>query len=110
MRAMQAILKDARSKAEEAKAAKPSPETAAPESGEFGAPNDSPDTYDPFQALDDLPLPGPPPKVMHLSLLCCTCNADCCLMLSGDRTDMAVWPFKASDSFAGDAGGSQARS
>ena len=107
---MQGILKDARSKSEEAKAAQPSPETAVPESGEFGAPNDSPDTYDPFQALDDLPLPGPPPKVMHLMLLCWICNADCCSMCNGDSTDMAAWPFKVSDSFAGDAGRSQARS
>ena len=82
---MQGILKDARSKAEEAKAARTSPEQAVPESREFGAPNDSPDTYDPFQALDDLPLPGPPPKVMRLMLLCCFCNADCCSMNSSDR-------------------------
>ena len=107
---MQGILKDARSKSEQAKAAQPSPETAVPESGEFGAPNDSPDTYDPFQALDDLPLPGPPPKVVHLMLLCWICSADCCSIFNGDRTDMAAWPFKVSDSFAGNAGGRQARS
>ena len=107
---MQGILKDARSKSEEAKAAKPSPETAVPESGEFGAPNDSPDTYDPFQALDDLPLSGPPPKVVHLMLLCWVCSADCCAVFNGDRTDMAAWPCKVSDSLADDAGRSQARS
>ena len=86
-------MADAKVKAEAASRARLSLDKIAPKEKEhIEAPGGSPDTYDPFQAMDDMDLPGPPPQVRQASTLLIYSDEFWCPLVRPQPRAMSGWP------------------